>query len=419
VGLVGGDGRGEELFGAHDVDAALGVDELGDVDVAGGGDEGVGVVSGEPGVAGNLVWNLFGEEGDHVADGHLGCGFEVLVEAHGDVLGGGFGSGPEKVLIFVDYELEGAGELGFEGGDVDFAVALAGVAVADFEESAFGVDGDVEGGAGDHLFVVDVAGVHPGWGGVVLAGGLGWGDAHAAEEGVEGDVDARGEVADHGGAVEGDDAGAAVGEVVGEEAAASTEAVAGPGDVDVDFFDTDFEDVAWFSFGDGDGAGEDVAAGAFFAGGVVFVDVGDVGWDVGFGDAEGLEALGGAAGGEGLDGDGVAGVNGEDGSGLGGVEAPGDRGGCGEESLVLLRLLGCGRDGEECSDAQGGKAGWVGGHGFYISRSYLRGCPAGRAHCAWGGHFVACVPFFVMRAAGSSRWSEEADCSLLVLCERW
>jgi hypothetical protein len=19
-------------------------------------------------------------------------------------------------------------------------------------------------------------------------------------------------------------------------------------------------------------------------------------------------------------------------------------------------------------------------------------CPAGRAHCAWGGHFVACVP---------------------------
>jgi hypothetical protein len=20
------------------------------------------------------------------------------------------------------------------------------------------------------------------------------------------------------------------------------------------------------------------------------------------------------------------------------------------------------------------------------------GCPAGRAHCAWGGHFVTCVP---------------------------
>ena len=164
----------------------------------------------------------------------------------------------------MDDELEGAGELGFEGGDVDFAVALAGVAVACFEEGAFGVDGDVEGGAGDHLLVVDVAGVHPGWGGVVLAGGLGRGDAHAAEEGMERDVDAGGEVADHLFAVEGDDAGVAVGEVVGEEAAAGAEAVAGPGDVDVDFLNADFEDVAGFGFGDGDGAGEDVAAGAFF-----------------------------------------------------------------------------------------------------------------------------------------------------------
>ncbi len=324
-------GGGEEVFGAEDVDAALGVDELGDVDVAGGGDEGVGVVAGEPGVVGNL----FGEEGDHVANGHLGGGFEVFVEAHGDVLGGGFAAGPEEMLSvvawlgLVDYELEGAGELGFESGDVDFAVALAGVAVADFEESAFGVDGDVEGGAGDHLLIVDVAGVHPGWGGVVLAGGLGWGDAHAAEEGVEGDVDAGGEVADHLFAVEGDDAGAAVGEVVGEEAAASTEAVAGPRDVDVDFLNADFEDVAGFGFGDGDGAGEDVAAGTFFAGGVVLVDVGDVGRDVGVGYAEGLEALGGATGGEGLDGDGVSGVDGEDRGGFGGVEAPGYGGGSG------------------------------------------------------------------------------------------
>ena len=86
-------GCGEEVFGADDVDAALGVDELGDVDVAGGGDEGVGVVAGEPGVAGNLVWNLFGEEGDHVADGHLGGGFEVFVEAHGDVVRWGFRRG--------------------------------------------------------------------------------------------------------------------------------------------------------------------------------------------------------------------------------------------------------------------------------------------------------------------------------------
>ena len=154
--------------------------------------------------------------------------------------------------------------------------------------------------------------MHPGWGGVVAASGFGWCDAHTAEEGTEGNIDAGGEVADHGSAVEWDEAGVAVGEVVGEEAAAYAEGVAGPGDVDVDFLYAKFEDVAGFGFGDGDGAGEDVAAGAFFARWDFGVDVGDVGWNVGFCDTEGLEALGWAAGGEGLDGDGVAGFDGKD-----------------------------------------------------------------------------------------------------------
>ena len=55
-----------------------------------------------------------------------------------------------------------------------------------------------------------------------------------------------------------------------------------------------------------------------------------------FGDAEGFEALGWAAGGEGLDGDGVAGFDGEDGFGAGGVVAPGYGGGSGEEGLSGL-----------------------------------------------------------------------------------
>ena len=285
---------GEEGFGAHDVDAALGIDELGDVDVAGDGDEGVGVVAGEVGVVGDLL----GEEGDHVADGHLGGGFEVFVEAHGDVLGGGFGAGPEEMWALSP---------GWALWTMNWKVPVSWVSRAVMSTSPLpwpawpsptskraplALTGMIEGGAGDHLLVVDVAGVHPGWGGVVLAGGFGRGDAHAAEEGMKGDVDAGGEVADHLFAVEGDDAGVAVGEVVGEEAAAGAEAVAGPGDVDVDFLNADFEDVAGFGFGDGDGAGEDVAAGAFFAGGDFVVDVGDVGGDVGVGDAEGFEALG-------------------------------------------------------------------------------------------------------------------------------
>ena len=53
-----------------------------------------------------------------------------------------------------------------------------------------------------------------------------------------------------------------------------------------------------------------MAAGAFFAGWDFGVNIGDVGRDVGISDAEGLEALGCAAGGEGLDFDSVTGVDG-------------------------------------------------------------------------------------------------------------
>jgi hypothetical protein len=46
---------GEKDFGAEDVDTVIGINELRDVDVAGGGDEGVGVVAGEVGVVGVLL----------------------------------------------------------------------------------------------------------------------------------------------------------------------------------------------------------------------------------------------------------------------------------------------------------------------------------------------------------------------------
>ena len=157
---------------------------------------------------------------------------------------------------------------------------------------------------------------------------------------MERDFDAGCEVADHFCAVERDDAGFAVGEVVGEEAAAGSEGVACPGDVDVDLLDADFEDVTRFGFFNGDGTGEDVASGTFFGGGIVLIDVADIGGNVGFGYAEGLEALGCSTGGEGLNFDGVAGVDGEDGFGLRGVEAPGYGGGGGEEGLLGVEMQG-------------------------------------------------------------------------------
>jgi hypothetical protein len=336
------------------------VDELGDVDVAGYGDEGVGVGAAEGGVGG--AHGGAGEEGDHVANGHLGGALEVLVEAHGDVGGGGDGARPfepvggrERVRCggFVEDELEGAGELGFERGDVDLAVSLVGVAVADLEVGAPGVDGEEDCGAGDEVLVVHVAAVHPGRGGVGAAAG-GDGDAHGPEEGVQWDVDAGGEVADHLLAVKRDELLARVGEVVGEEAAADAEAVAGPRDVYVDLLDADFEDVAGGCAFNRDGAGEEVAAGAAVGGvGLVVEDGLDPGGDVGGGDAAGDEILGVAAGGEGLDGDGVAGVDGEGGFEGAAVGSPDDGVGGGEEGFGLGLGAG-GVEGEGGEDKCGG-----------------------------------------------------------------
>src|ERR1700679_3262669 len=181
------------------------------------------------------------------------------------------------------------------------------------------------------------------------------------------DVNPRGEVADHFCAVERDDSGFAVREVVGQETAAGTEGVAGPGDVDVDLLDANFEDIAGFGFFDGDRAGENVATGAFFSGRIIFVDVAHVSGNVGFGYAEGLEALGCSACGEGLDLDGVARFDGEGRLCLRGVKAPGDCGGRREEGLCGL-LGACSMDGKKCSDAKGYCVGELGGHGFYISQ---------------------------------------------------
>src|SRR3989442_1236889 len=110
------------------------------------------------------------------------------------------------------------GEEGFGAHDVDTALGIN--ELGDVDVAGNRDEGIVEGGASGEFLVVHVAAVHPWGSGVVAAGGLGWCDAHAAEEGMKRDVDSGGEVADHLFAIEGDEAGVTVGEVVGQEAAA-------------------------------------------------------------------------------------------------------------------------------------------------------------------------------------------------------
>ena len=70
-----------------------------------------------------------------------------------------FGTRPDEVLVFMDDEAEGSGEIGFESGDVDLTVALAGMSVSSLKEPPFDGDGDVEGRSGDEFLVVHVSGM--------------------------------------------------------------------------------------------------------------------------------------------------------------------------------------------------------------------------------------------------------------------
>ena len=163
------------------MDALVAVDELGDVDVAGDRDEGVGLLARHA----RMVSHLLGEERNHVAHGNHGSAGEVLIEAHGDVVCRCLSARPEQRAfsgtLLMNEELEGAGQLRLHGGDVDLAVALAGVAVAGFEERSFGVHGDEERGAFDHLLVVHVAGVDAGGRGVEFTGRTRRRDAHCCQ----------------------------------------------------------------------------------------------------------------------------------------------------------------------------------------------------------------------------------------------
>ncbi len=113
------------------MDAFVAVDQFGDMEIGGDAGEHIGVVAGE--------MFLGHEEIDHFADGERGAGVQVIVQAHGDVVGGGFGARPFQVQVFADDELEGADERSFEGGNVHFAVALSPAWPSPTSKSAPGV----------------------------------------------------------------------------------------------------------------------------------------------------------------------------------------------------------------------------------------------------------------------------------------
>src|SRR5207245_7417899 len=88
-------------------------------------------------------------------------------------------------------------ERSFERGDVHFAVALSGVAVADFKKRAGRMYGNVERRARDEVLVIEIAGHNPRRSAVEAARAFGRRVAHAAEKGMQRNLDARREFCHH------------------------------------------------------------------------------------------------------------------------------------------------------------------------------------------------------------------------------
>ncbi len=202
------------------------------------------------------------QEVDHFLDRLVRGDAEVVVEPHGDVVGRGLRAriGPFQVLA--DDELQLADQRGLHGGHVHLAVALAGMAIADLEQGAGDEDRQEQGGSFDQLLVVHIAAVDGRRGAVIAAEGGRRRYAHAAEEGVQRDGDAGRELSGHMLAVQRNDLGAGVGEVVGQQAGAIAEAVIGVGDGKGDLPYADLQHVAGLRALDIDRAGQDVASGA-------------------------------------------------------------------------------------------------------------------------------------------------------------
>ena len=97
---------------------------------------------------------------ERLMHGDLGRFGEVRVEPHRDPMRWRLGARPLQMHVFMQDELEDTGERRFHGGDVHFAVAHAGVAVADFEERPARVHGNEQSGSGDEFLVIQIAGVN-------------------------------------------------------------------------------------------------------------------------------------------------------------------------------------------------------------------------------------------------------------------
>src|ERR1051325_9690698 len=116
--------------------------------------------------------------------------------------------------------------------------------IANFEQAAGSANRDVECGPRDQFLVVQVTGVRTRRSAADATRGGERCQTHAPEKWLYGDLDSRREARNTAIKVEGDDAGAGLGILIGQEAAARRVAVIGIRDFRRDFEDANFERIS-------------------------------------------------------------------------------------------------------------------------------------------------------------------------------
>ena len=226
----------EDALRNQPVHAHRAVHQLGDVEIHRDAGEHVGVLARHP---------LFRhQEIDRLAHRILGGRHQVAVDPHDDPVRRRLGARPLEVHVLADDHLDGAAQRCLHRGDVDLAIALAGMSVADLEQRARHPHRNEERRAGDEVLVVEVAGVNPRRRAVDPAHRSRRCHADAAEERMHRDVDPVGEVRDVVQRVERDDPALPGGEVLGDEPAARAERVVRVADFGVHRDESHLEHVA-------------------------------------------------------------------------------------------------------------------------------------------------------------------------------
>src|SRR5436853_497573 len=165
--------------------------------------------------------------------------------------------------VLAHHELKRADERSFQRGYIDFAVTLSGVAVTYFKKGASGMNRNVKSRAGNQLFIIEVACMHPGRTAVYAARDLGRGHAHASEKRMQGNLDTFGEARNHLLFIERDYLHPRIREVFRQEPAARPERIVGVGYCKFDRLYSDLEHVARLRGFDEDRSGQDVTARPF------------------------------------------------------------------------------------------------------------------------------------------------------------